>query len=82
MSELRVNSPAASAEVIRGIINGRTGPARNIVVANAAAALVCSGHTQNLSEAARRIEGILDDGSARTLLQRLITWTQSPAVNT
>ena len=45
VDDLRVQSPAESADVIRGVLSGRRGPAREIVLANAAAALVaaCQG---------------------------------------
>ena len=39
LDDLLVNSAAESAEVIRGVLGGRRGPARDIVLLNAAAAL-------------------------------------------
>ena len=38
LADIRVSGPEASAAMIRGVFQGQTGPARDIVVANAAAA--------------------------------------------
>jgi anthranilate phosphoribosyltransferase len=75
VAELRVESPQHSAEVIRGILDGAAGPARDIVVANAAAALVCVGRAASPEAGARQAESLLDRGTPRDLLRRLVEWT-------
>lgn len=76
--ELQVKSPAESADRIRGLLNGQRGPARDIVVANAAAALLCSQQVTTLAAGVQRAAQALDEGAARALLTRLIDWTQRP----
>lgn len=75
--ELTVSSPNESADVIRSILAGQTGPARDIVVANAAAALLCSQKASTLTAGVQQAQRAVDSGEAKTLLNRLIEWTQA-----
>jgi anthranilate phosphoribosyltransferase len=72
LEPLRVESAAQSAEIILAVLRGRTGPARDIVVINAAAALVAAGHADEPRRAARQAEAALVSGAAEGLLQRLV----------
>jgi anthranilate phosphoribosyltransferase len=77
VAELQIDTPAQSAEVIRRILAGQPGPARNIVVANAAAGYLAAGHESGLPAAVARAEEVLDTGKAAELLQRLVELTQT-----
>jgi anthranilate phosphoribosyltransferase len=66
-----VSGPEESAEVIRQILAGRRGPPRDIVAANAAAALWTVGRSSSLLECARWAEDAIDTGAARDLLAQL-----------
>ena len=70
-----ISGPAESAEIIRGILAGRTGPPRDIVLANAAAALWTAGRSPSLPECCRQAAEAIDTGAARALLARLVQWT-------
>jgi anthranilate phosphoribosyltransferase len=70
--ELRVTSPQQSAEVVRGILDGAPGPARNIVIANAAAALWVAERASDLRSGAMQAAAAIDSGAARGVLQRLV----------
>jgi anthranilate phosphoribosyltransferase len=70
-----VSGPAESAEIIRQVLAGQRGPARDIVVANAAAALWTVGRSSSLIECARQAAEAIDAGTARELLSRLIEQT-------
>lgn len=61
-----------NARIARAILSGETGPARTVVVINAAAALCAAGETDDLVEARLRVEEILDRGDAKSLLDRWI----------
>jgi anthranilate phosphoribosyltransferase len=76
LDTLRVDGPEASAAMIRGIFAGHPGPARDIVVANAAAALWTVGRSDDLAECARRSAEAIDSGAASGLLARLVEYTQ------
>lgn len=70
-----VGGPAESAEVIRGILAGRRGPPRDIVVANAAAALWTTGWSSSLPACAGKAADAIDSGAAHDLLVRLVRQT-------
>jgi anthranilate phosphoribosyltransferase len=78
VSDLQVDSPSSSARIIREILEGELGPARNMVVANGAAALLCCGRENTLDSAARTIEQALDSGAALQMLDRLVQTTNRP----
>lgn len=75
LDELRVDGPADSARIIRGVLNGDRGPARDIVVINAAAALWLVGKADSLSSAAFLAEAAIRSGAGAQLLNRLIERT-------
>jgi anthranilate phosphoribosyltransferase len=74
--ELEIDSPAASAQNIREVFAGRPGPARDIVVANAAAGLWVGGAANTLAEGATQAAAAIDSGAAQKTLDRLIQLTQ------
>ena len=71
LAALRVDSPQASAAVIRSVLNGYPGPARNIVVLNAAAAVWVAGRADTLASAADAAREAIDSGRAKQLLVQL-----------
>ncbi|MCC5828974.1 MAG: anthranilate phosphoribosyltransferase [Phycisphaeraceae bacterium] len=71
-SALRVDSPTASAAVIREVLEGQHGPARDMVVLNSAAACVVAGLAGSLPDAVPLAEASIDSGAARQALDRLV----------
>ena len=63
---------AHNAALIRAILSGEGGPGRDIVVANAAAAIVASGRAANFLEGAQLAAASIDSGEARKKLNALI----------
>jgi anthranilate phosphoribosyltransferase len=78
-SDLLVDGPEHSAQMIRGILQGQHGPARDIVVANAAAGLWVAGKTHSLIDAAKQAQQAIDTGRALQVLERLAVLTQTAA---
>lgn len=72
---LRANSPSESADVIKRVMDGQLGPQRDIVVANAAAALWISGICDGLLAGAERCARAIDNGQAGEILKELIDMT-------
>ena len=72
---VHVNDPKESAEMIRRILDGQTGAARNIVIANAAAALWISGMCDGLEIGAERCAKAIDNGQASEMLKELVDLT-------
>jgi anthranilate phosphoribosyltransferase len=77
LDSLVVENAAQSAAIILEILRGEPGAARDIVLANAAAALWVAGHAANLREAAAQAARAIDSGAANTLLARLIELTNA-----
>lgn len=77
LASLRIDGPEASAVMIRGVLGGGLGPARDIVVINAAAALWTAGRDSALQVCAAQAADALDSGRAAALLQRLIETSRS-----
>ena len=77
VDDLKVSSPTDSAATITRILDGEPGPARDIVVANAAAALLAGQHAATPEEAAAQAAAAIDSGSAGQTLNRLADLTQS-----
>src|SRR3984957_20051995 len=75
LEAIRGGSAADNAVTIRGIFEGETGPPRDIVVINAAAALVACGVAENFLEAARRAAATISSGAAREKLKALAAFT-------
>jgi anthranilate phosphoribosyltransferase len=69
---LMIDSPEESAAVIRRVLGGEKGAARDIVVLNAAAALIAAGIAASPSDGAERAALAIDDGSAAALLENLV----------
>lgn len=65
---------AHNAELIRAIFAGEKGPRRDIVIANAAAAIVASGRAADFLEGALLAGQSIDSGAAREKLDALIAF--------
>ena len=70
-ADLHADSPQASAAVIRHVLSGQPGAARDIVVVNAAAALWTAGAADSLRDAAQMAAAAIDDRRAAELLDKL-----------
>jgi anthranilate phosphoribosyltransferase len=75
LDELIVENAEQSAALIQRVLAGEPGPARDIVVANGAAALWVAGKARTLLEGAAMAQQAIDRGTARKLLDRLIEIT-------
>lgn len=75
LDDLRVSGAAESARVIREVLGGRHGPPRDIVVLNAAAALVAAEKAGDLRQGCLRAAAAIDEGAAAQALERLIAIT-------
>jgi anthranilate phosphoribosyltransferase len=68
LEDLRGGDAATNARIVLAILAGERGPARDIVVANAAAALLAAGIATGLREGAERAQDAIDAGRARRAL--------------
>jgi anthranilate phosphoribosyltransferase len=72
LAHLVVQGPAESLAVIRGVLDDRPGPARDIVALNAGAAIYAADLAGSLAEGVQRALEVIADGSARARLDALI----------
>lgn len=71
--DLAGGDAAANAEVARAVLGGAAGPARDIVLLNAAAALTVAGAAADPAEGLTVAAAAIDDGRARAVLDRWVT---------
>jgi len=77
MTQIKGGTARQNAKILRGILNGEVGARRNIVIMNAAAALVAGNQASDLKEGASIAEKMIDSGKALTKLNELIEFSQS-----
>lgn len=75
-SDLAGDTATENAGYIKKILNGEKGPKRDIVVLNAAAALVVACKVKDLKEGVALAEEAIDSGRAKQVLEKLIKETQ------
>ena len=66
---------AENAAITREILAGAIGDKRNVVVLNAAAALICAGKATDFPAGIKLAEASIDSGAARDKLDSLVTFT-------
>ena len=76
---LRVSGPAESLKVASQVLAGEPGPARDCVVANAAAGLFIADRAASLIAGAEMAAAALDDGRASQTLDALVGCSQGAA---
>ncbi len=77
LDALLVEDSAQSLEIIRGVLEDRPGPARDIVVLNAGAGIYCAGLADTLKAGIEKADRAIASGEARNRLDRLVVLTQS-----
>ncbi len=75
LEDLKGGDPGANAEIIHAVLNGTPGPHRDIVVANAAAALLVARQATDLKSAVALAAESIDNGSAKQKLNQLMEYT-------
>ena len=77
--DLKGGTAGANAETIRGVLAGKPGPARDVVMLNAGAGLFVAGEVDTVCNGIARAAAAIDTGAARDLLSRLVTASNQPA---
>jgi len=73
LDELKVTDVKASAKVLRDILSGKeTGPRKDIVVLNAAAAIIAAGLADDFKSAIAKAETSISSGNAFACLEKLV----------
>ncbi len=74
---ITIVTPDDSASIIRGVLDGKHGPARDIVALNAAAALKIAGVADDLPRGLDLALDAIDSGAAKAALEKLAATTQA-----
>jgi anthranilate phosphoribosyltransferase len=74
---LKGGSAQENARLLRRILDGEKIPQRNVVLINAAAALVAGNIAKNLKEGFKLAEEVIDSGSAKMKLEQMIEVSNS-----
>jgi anthranilate phosphoribosyltransferase len=70
--DLRGGTPPENAVLLRQVLDGEPGPRRDVVVLNAAAAVLAAGRAQDWNDAIRVAAESIDSGGAKRTLERLV----------
>ncbi len=74
---LRVETPQESVAMLRGVLEGQPGAARDIVLLNAGAALYAANVAASIADGIARARQALDSGAAQAKLVQFISFTQA-----
>jgi anthranilate phosphoribosyltransferase len=77
LADLAGGDPAANAEALRGVLDGKPGAYTEAVVLNAAAGFLVAGRAETLREGAALARASIAEGRAKAALARLIEITNS-----
>ncbi len=77
LATIRVASATESLALMKSVLDGGPGPARDITALNAGAAIYASGLSPTLEAGVERAGQVLDSGAARQRLDALVALTRS-----
>jgi anthranilate phosphoribosyltransferase len=77
IEDLAGGDAAANAAIIREILSGKKSSRRDVVLLNAAAALVAAGRADHLADAVAPAAKSIDSGAARASLEGLVRFTNA-----
>ena len=73
---IQVGTVDESKAMILAVLENQPGPALNIVLLNAGAAIYVSGHAKTLQTGIDRARKVIASGAARAKLEEFVAWTQ------
>lgn len=76
---LRVETPEQSKAMLMAVLDGEMGPARDIVLLNAGAALYAANVVDLIADGIDRARAAIDAGTAKAKLAQLVAFTQAAA---
>jgi anthranilate phosphoribosyltransferase len=74
--DLKGGDAAANADIVRGVLDGRRGAPRDVVLLNAGAALFVAGRAESVSAGATLAGAAVDSGAARATLDKMVRGSQ------
>jgi anthranilate phosphoribosyltransferase len=77
-SDLKGGTPPENAAILRQVLEGEAGPRRDVVLLNAAAAVLAAGRAEEWPAAMAVARESLDSGRAGQVLDRLVQASTNP----
>jgi anthranilate phosphoribosyltransferase len=74
--DLKGGTPPENAQLLRQVLDGEAGPRRDVVLLNAAAAMLAAGRARDWKEGLAMAKESVDDGRAKQALNRLVETSQ------
>ncbi len=78
--DLKGGNASANAAIVSGVLDGRKGAPRDVVLLNAGAALFVAGKVNDVRAGIARAAAAIDSGAARATLEKMVSVSQSGAV--
>jgi anthranilate phosphoribosyltransferase len=79
LEEVAGGTPEENAAAVRAVLEGGSGPRRDLVLLNAGAAIYVGGRAESLGEGVEKAAATVDSRAAAELLGRLVATTAAPA---
>jgi anthranilate phosphoribosyltransferase len=76
---LKVDTPEQSRQMLRSVLDDQPGPARDIVIFNAGAALYAANVAASIEGGIAKARAVLASGAAKAKLDELVKFSQSPS---
>ena len=73
---IKVETPEASVAMLRGVLDGQEGPARNIVLMNAGAALYAANLVPSIADGIAKARTTIDSGAARAKMEEFVAFNR------
>lgn len=79
LDDIKGSDADTNARTMAAMLDGATGPIRDIVLLNAAAALIVAGRAEDLRDGVAVAAASIDSGAARATLDKLVQITNRPS---
>jgi anthranilate phosphoribosyltransferase len=79
LEDVAGGTPSQNAAATRAVFDGVQGPKRDLVLLNAGAAIYVGGGAESLESGIAKAADAIDDGAAKSLLERLVAATAAAA---
>lgn len=76
LEDIKGGDSTANALIVHGILDGKTGPYRDTVLLNAAAALMAAGRAKDLEEGMQIAGEAIDSGKSKNTLHAMISYSR------
>jgi anthranilate phosphoribosyltransferase len=81
LAELAITDAESSLAMMKAVLDNQQGPARDIVVLNAGAAIYAANITDSLEAGIARADALIANGAARAKLDALIAYSNTAKIN-